>query len=223
MNTIAKVTKAVMGEVDERFDLTPVIEKNLTHKQVPRTLSWAGCFGGLAFLTFLIQIFTGILLLMYYKSDAERAWDSVTFIRSNVPMGWLIQRIHSVGANFMIALVFLHMARVAYLRIFRKPREFHWISGSVLLLTTTMLAFTGYLLPWTQLSYWGAKVGTEIPSAVPVLGEYIVLLIRRGPSISGETLGFFFAMHIWVLPGISILVMVMHFLMIRRTGISRPL
>jgi quinol-cytochrome oxidoreductase complex cytochrome b subunit len=160
---------------------------------------------------------------MYYKSDAERAWDSVTFIKSNVPMGWLIQRIHSVGANFMIALVFLHMARVAYLRIFRKPRELHWISGSVLLLTTTMLAFTGYLLPWTQLSYWGAKVGTEIPSAVPVLGEYIVLLIRRGPSISGETLGFFLAMHIWVLPGISILVMVMHFLMIRRTGISRPL
>jgi quinol-cytochrome oxidoreductase complex cytochrome b subunit len=115
------------------------------------------------------------------------------------------------------------MARVAYLRIYRRPRELHWISGAVLLLMTTMLAFTGYLLPWTQLSYWGAKVGTEIPSAVPVLGEYIVLLIRRGPSISGETLGFFFAMHIWVLPGISILVMVMHFLMIRRTGISRPL
>jgi cytochrome b6 len=211
-----------MGELDDRFDLTPVIEKNLTHKQVPRTLSWAGCFGGLAFLIFLIQIFTGILLLMYYKSDAERAWDSVTFVKSNVPMGWLIQRIHSVGANFMIALVFLHMARVAYLRIFRKPRELHWISGSVLLLTTTMLAFTGYLLPWTSFPT-GAQSGTEIPSAVPVFGEYIVLLIRRGASISAETLGFFFAMHIWVLPGISMLIMVMHFLMIRRTGISRPL
>jgi quinol-cytochrome oxidoreductase complex cytochrome b subunit len=152
--------------MDDRFDLTPVIEKNLTRKQVPRTLSWAGCFGGLAFLIFLIQIFTGILLLMYYKSDAERAWDSVTFVKSNVPMGWLIQRIHSVGANFMIALVFLHMARVAYLRIYRRPRELHWISGRSCC-DDTMLALR-YLLPWTV--YLGPN-GTEIPGG-PVTATY---------------------------------------------------
>jgi len=220
---IKQLTTRVWNELDDRFRLTPVIEENLTHKQVPRTLSWAGCFGGLAFLIFLVQVFTGVLLLMYYKPDPERAWDSVTFVKSNVPMGWLIQRTHAVGANLMIALVFLHMARVVYLRIFRKPRELHWISGSVLLICTTIMAFTGYLLPWTQLSYWGAKVGTEIPSAVPLLGESIVILSRRGPNISGETLGFFFAMHIWVLPAVAIGMMVMHFLMIRRTGISRPL
>jgi len=223
MSRLIELLKPIRKELDDRFDLTPVVQKNLTHKLVPRTLSWAGCFGGLAFLIFMIQVFTGILLLMYYKPDPERAWDSVTFIKSNVPMGWLIQRVHSVGANMMIALVFLHMARVVYLRIFRKPRELHWISGSVLLVATTMMAFTGYLLPWTQLSYWGAKVGTEIPSAVPLLGELIVVLIRRGYSISGETLGFFFAMHIWVIPAVSVLMMVLHFLMIRRTGISRPL
>ncbi len=217
------VLKSIKTALDERFDLTPVIEKNLTKKQVPRTLSWAGCFGGLAFLVFLIQVFTGILLLMYYKADPNRAWDSVTFIKSNVPMGWLIQRIHSVGANMMICLVFFHMARIVYLRIFRNPRELHWISGVLLAFLTTFMAFTGYLLPWTQLSFWGAKVGTEIPSAVPLLGETITMLIRRGEVISGETLGFFFAMHIWVLPAIAFMFMALHFVMIRRTGISRPL
>lgn len=223
MNKLYQLINAIRCELDERFDLTSLIEKNLTRKQVPRTLSWGGCFGGLAFLIFLIQVFTGILLLIYYKPDPERAWDSVTFIKSNVPMGWIIQRIHAVGANLMIALVLLHMARVVLLRIFRKPREFHWISGVILALTTTMMAFTGYLLPWTQLSFWGAKVGTEIPSAVPLLGEYIVIFIRRGQNISGDTLSFFFAMHIWVLPLVAMAMMAMHFVMIRRTGISRPL
>ena len=101
MKTILKKT---VQAVDERFDLTPIIEKNLTKKQVPKTLSWAGCFGGLAFLVFLIQLFTGVLLLVYYTPSTERAWDSVMFIKSNVSMGWLIQRIHAVAANMMICL-----------------------------------------------------------------------------------------------------------------------
>lgn len=217
------LVEPILEALDERFDLTPEIEKNLTRKWVPRTLSWAGCFGGLAFLVFLIQLFTGMLLLVYYQADPERAWDSVTFIKSNVPMGWLIQRIHTVGANMMICLVLLHMTRVAYFRIFRKPRELHWVSGVVLMFLTTVMAFTGYLLPWTQLSYWGAKVGTEIPSAIPLIGTSMVVLIRRGQSISGETLGFFFAMHIWMLPAIVVAMLGLHFVMIRRTGISKPL
>lgn len=208
---------------DERFQLTPIIEKNVTKKLVPCTLSWAGCFGGLALLCFLVQVFTGMLLLMYYKPAPEAAWDSVTFIKSNVPMGWLVQRIHAVAANVMIVLVLMHMARVAYYKIYRKPRELHWISGVVLLTLTMALAFTGYLLPWTQLSYWGAKVGTEIPGGVPLLGNAIVRWVRRGDTITGETLGFFFAAHIWILPAIISLFMVLHFVMIRRTGISRPL
>jgi ubiquinol-cytochrome c reductase cytochrome b subunit len=218
-----RVISRIREELDDRFDLTPVFEKNVTKKLVPRTLSWAGCLGGLALIVFMVQLFTGVLLLIYYKPDAAKAWDSVTFIKSNVPMGWLIQRIHSVGANLMIALVLMHFARVAYYQIFRKPRELHWISGVCLMLLTTMMAFTGYLLPWTQLSYWGAKVGTEIPSAIPLLGEHIVVLTRRGQAISGETLGFFFALHIWVLPAAAIGLMGLHFAMIRRTGISRPL
>jgi quinol-cytochrome oxidoreductase complex cytochrome b subunit len=218
-----RLVRTIYGWIDERFAVTPLLEKNVTRKMVPRTLSWAACFGGLSFLTFLVQVFTGILLLMYYKPHPEAAWDSVTFIKSNVTMGWLVQRIHAVAANLMIVLVLMHMARIAYYKIYRKPRELHWISGVFLALFTTIMAFTGYLLPWTQLSYWGAKVGTEIPSAVPVIGEGIVQWVRRGNAISGETLGFFFSLHIWVLPSVMVGFLAMHFAMIRRTGISKPL
>ena len=220
---LMKVARTIYKELDDRYDLTPVIEKNVTRKWVPRTLGWAACFGGLTLLIFLIQVFTGILLLTYYKPDPARAWDSVTFIKSNVSMGWLIQRVHAVGANTMIVLAMMHMARVAYYKIYRAPRELHWVSGTILLGLTMILAFTGYLLPWTNLSYWGASVGTEIPGAIPVVGEQIVAWARRGPTISGETLGFFFAMHIWVLPATAVGFMGMHFAMIRRTGISKPL
>jgi ubiquinol-cytochrome c reductase cytochrome b subunit len=215
--------RAIYHSIDERYNITPFVEKNVTKKLVPRTLGWAGCFGGLAFLTFLIQVYTGILLLIYYTPDPARAWDSVTFIKSNVPMGWLIQRVHTVSANVMIVLILMHMARIAYYRIYRAPRELHWISGVFLLGLTAMMAFTGYLLPWTNLSYWGASVATEIPTAIPVVGESVSLWVRRGPTISGETLGFFYAMHIWMLPGIAVILMGLHFVMIRRTGISKPL
>ncbi len=223
MHTLRRLRVATEQWFDERYELRPLIEKNVTKKQVPRTLSWAGCFGGLAFMVFLVQLFTGMLLLMYYKPTPEAAWDSVTFIKSNVPMGWLVQRIHVVGANLMIVLVIMHMARVAYYKIFRKPRELHWLSGVMLFGLTLGLAFTGYLLPWTQLSYWGAQVGTEIPGGLPLIGEAIMIWLRRGDNITGETLGFFFALHVWVLPAVAILLMLGHFAMIRRTGISRPL
>ncbi len=203
--------------------LLPLVKVHLPPLVVPRSLGWAGCFGGLALVQFTIQIYTGILLLIYYKADPMRAWDSVTFIKSNVPMGWLIQRVHTVSAKMMIALVLMHMARVAYYRIYRHPREWHWISGVILLSLTTFMGFTGYLLPWTNLSYWAASVGTEIPTAVPVVGDGIATWLRRGPNVSGETLGFFFAMHVAVIPALIAGVMGMHFIMIRRTGISKPL
>jgi quinol-cytochrome oxidoreductase complex cytochrome b subunit len=218
-----RIHHAIFTWLDSRYELRPLVEKNFTRKMVPCTLSWASCFGGLSLLVFIVQVFTGILLLMYYKPHPELAWDSVTFIKSNVPMGWLVQRIHTVGANLMIVLVFMHMARVAYFKIYRAPRELHWVSGVLLAVLTTLMAFTGYLLPWTQLSYWGAKVGTEIPGAVPVVGAELVKWVRRGDTITGETLGFFFALHIWVLPAVIVAFMGMHFAMIRRTGISRPL
>lgn len=217
------VLRKIYDFFDSRYHVTPALEVNVTKKLVPRTLGWAGCFGGLALFTFLTQVFTGALLLMFYKPDPARAWDSVMFVKSNVSMGWLVQRIHAVGANVMILLVLLHMARVAYYRIFKPPRELHWVSGVVLFFLTTALAFTGYLLPWTQLSFWGAKIGTEIPRAVPGFGPMLVEWARRGKTLGPETLGFFFSLHVWVLPAIISGFMAMHFVMIRRTGISKPL
>ncbi len=208
---------------DNRYHLQPLLEKNVTRKLVPKHLTWAACFGGLAFFTFLVQLFTGALLMMYYKPHPEQAFDSVMFIKSNVPMGWLIQRIHAVSANIMIILVMLHMARVAYRRIFRSPRELHWVSGILLLIFTMFMAFTGYLLPWTQLSFWGAKVGTDIMAAVPVVGPEMMVWVRRGPGISGNTLGFFYALHVAILPGAMMAFLAAHFFMIRTTGISEPL
>ena len=128
-----RLLSSVYRGLDERYQLTGFVEKNFTKKWVPRTLGWAGCFGGLAFLLFLIQVYTGILLLIYYKPDPAGAWDSVTFLKSNVQMGWLIQRVHTVGADMMIVLVMMHMARIAYYKIYRSPRELHWVSGVVLL------------------------------------------------------------------------------------------
>jgi quinol-cytochrome oxidoreductase complex cytochrome b subunit len=206
-----------------RLRLKPLIGAHLPPLVVPKSLGWAGCFGGLAFVQFLIQVYTGILQLVYYKPDTLRAWDSVTFIKSNVQMGWLVHRIHTVGAKMMIALILMHMARIVYYKIYRRPRELHWISGVTLLLLTTFMGFTGYLLPWTNLSYWAANVGTEIPSAVPFVGEGISVWLRRGPNVSGDTLGFFFAMHVAVVPSIIVFLMGLHFIMIRRTGIAKPL
>lgn len=206
-----------------RFGVKRFLEPHLPPSLVPRWMGWGGCFGGLAFLVFLIQAYTGVLLLMYYKPDPARAWDSVTFIKSNVRMGWLIQRVHSVGSHMLIVLVLMHMARVAYYKIYRPPREYHWLSGVVLLGLTVFMAFTGYLLPWTNLSYWAVSVAAEIPSAIPFVGEDISTWLRRGPIVSGETLGFFYALHVAVLPITIVLGMAVHYIMIRRTGISKPL
>ncbi len=206
-----------------RFGLQKLLKPHLPPSMVPRWMGWAGCFGGLAFLLFLIQVYTGVLLLTYYKPDPAHAWDSVTFIKSNVRMGWLIQRVHTVGADMLIVLVLMHMARIAYLKIYRHPREFHWVSGVVLLGLTVFMAFTGYLLPWTNLSYWAVSVGTELAGAVPFVGDAFATWLRRGPVVSGETLGFFYALHVSVLPAVIMLGMLAHFIMIRRTGISRPL
>ena len=206
-----------------RFGFRKFLEPHLPPSMVPRWMGWGGCFGGLAFLLFLSQVYTGILLLTYYKADPARAWDSVTFIKSNVRMGWLIQRVHTVGADMLIVMVLLHMARVTYYKIYRPPHEYHWLSGVVLLCLTVFMAFTGYLLPWTNLSYWAVSVGTEIPGSVPVVGEQIATWLRRGPVVSGETLGFFYALHVAVLPISIVLGMATHYIMIRRTGISKPL
>lgn len=223
MKIIVGIREHVLDFLDERFGFREVLEKNLTKKLVPKKLTWFGCFGGLALVMFILQVGTGVFLMMYYRSTPDEAFSSVQMIKEEVPYGWLIQRLHSVGSNVMIILVMLHMLRVLYKGIYKSPRELHWVSGMILLFMTTVMGFTGYALPWTQLSYWAATVGTEMPGAIPFIGEMLVHFTRGGPQLSGVTLTRFYALHVVGIPAIMLMFMGAHFVMIRRTGICTPL
>ena len=223
MELIKDINKKVLDWLDERYDARQWIRENLTEKLVHKHINWLYCFGGLSFLGFLLQIGIGIFLMMYYIPTPKDALASVQNIANNIPFGWLFQRLHSIGANVVNLLVMFHMLRVLYHGAYKKPREFQWVSGVFLLLITMAMSFTGYLLPWTQLSYWGATIGTEMPGATPIVGEWLVQLIRGGVQITGITLTRFYAIHVVVLPLTLIGFLGIHFLMIRKVGISGPM
>ena len=193
------------------------------NRSVPDETGLPHTLGSATLFLLVVQVVTGIILAMNYSPAPEHAYDSITFIMSQVVFGPALRGLHHWGSSALVILVGLHMLRTFVWGSYKAPREVTWMAGVVLLLIVMGFAFTGYLLPWTQLSYWGAKVGTEIPGAVPAIGPQLVEWVRRGKSISGETLGFFFALHIWVIPAVITGFMGMHFAMIRRTGISRPL
>ncbi|MEK7376350.1 MAG: cytochrome b N-terminal domain-containing protein, partial [Candidatus Margulisiibacteriota bacterium] len=165
------------GELDRRLDMREALEK-LLKKPVPKHVNWLFCFGGITFLCFVIQVVTGILLLFYYKPTPAEAYSSVVHITNGVPFGWLIRSVHAWASNLMITFVFLHMIRVFVYKAYKEPRDFNWVIGVTLLCLTLGFGFTGYLLPWNQLSYWATTVGTEIPGAVPVIGPHIKLILR---------------------------------------------
>jgi quinol-cytochrome oxidoreductase complex cytochrome b subunit len=209
--------------LDRRYGLTPIIEKNLSTKLVPNNLSMWGCFGGLTFFVFILQVITGAYLMIYYHPTPEEAFESVQFIRHHVGQGWIVHRVHSVGSNVMVVFVLIHFLRVLYKRVYQNPRELHWVSGVALLAMTLFMGFTGYILPWTQQGYWAAKIGTEIPSAIPLIGDQIVLWIRGGPELNELTLSRFYALHVFILPGTIIAFLAWHFAMIRATGCADQL
>lgn len=209
-------------ELDSRLDFRQALEKVLK-KPVPKHINWFFCFGGITFFCFILQVVTGILLMLYYKPTPAEAYSSVVHITNSVPFGWLIRSIHHWSANFMIAFVFLHMIRVFVYKAYSPPRDFNWVIGAMLLSVTLGFGFTGYLLPWTQLSYWATTVGTEIPGAIPILGPHLKYIMRGGTEVSGETLIRFFAAHVVVLPLVTGLFLFLHFLIIRKQGISDPL
>lgn len=209
---------------DERFQAREFTEMYLTGKMVPpHAQNWLFCLGGLAFTGFLIQIFTGMFLMMYYKPTPEEAFKSVMYISNEVPFGWIFHQVHSIGATVMILTVMAHLLRILFMGAYKKPRELHWVSGMLLFLLTAITSFTGYLLPWTQLSYWGATVGTDMAGAFPQIGPYIIKVIRGGEQITGVTLTRFYALHVVALPLLLLALCGMHFVMIRQTGISDPL
>jgi cytochrome b6 len=217
-----KAKKRFYEYLNERFQLDSLITF-MKKKQVPmyRGTIWY-YFGGISLLLFIIQVVTGILLLLYYKGSAELAFESVQFISAKVKFGWLIRSIHSWSANLMILAVFIHMFSVLFTKAYKKPRELTWYSGFILLLLAMGFGFTGYLLPWNELSLFATKVGTDIPKAIPLIGGFVMNLLRGGEEVTGATLSRFFGFHVALLPGIFIIVLAAHLIFIQRQGMSEP-
>ncbi len=209
--------------VNDRLDIREILDLEVFDKLAPTHLGLLSCFGGITFFLFLTQIVTGLLLMVYYIPETEKAYDSVVMITNSVDFGWAVRGMHAWGANLMVVTVIIHMAKIFFSGIYKPPRELNWVNGVVLLLLTFGFAFTGYLLPWTQLSYWATVVGTETPAAIPVVGEFVKELMRGGSEISQVTLNRFFAIHVMILPITMGVFLVLHFFQIRRQGISGPM
>jgi cytochrome b6 len=208
---------------DERFDVRIPLQAFLK-KPVPKhAIRWYFCLGGITFALFVIQGVTGILLSLYYKPTPEQAYDSILFIMNNVRFGWLIRSIHSWSASLMIAFCVAHMLRVFITGSYKNPRELNWVAGTFLLLLTLAFGFTGYLLPWDQKALWGSTVGSEILGVVPLIGDALLGLLRGGAEITGLTLTRFYGLHMLVLPVLVFIFLAVHFVIIRRQGISGPL
>jgi len=208
--------------LDKRFNLSPLIEF-MRHKQVPvhRQSVWY-YMGGVTLFLFIIQVFTGILLLFYYQPGVNSAYESVRFITTKVNFGWLFRSIHSWSANLMVFFIFVHMFSTFFTRAFRKPRELTWVTGFVLLCLALFFGFSGYLLPWNELAFFATKVGTDIAAAVPVVGEAIKVLLRGGDDVTGATLLRFYAFHVAMIPALFTIFISLHLLFVQRQGMHEP-
>jgi len=208
--------------VRERLNIDPIIEF-ASHKSVP---TWKGSFwyyfGGVALFLFLVQIVTGILLLMYYQPGEKTAFESVRFIVTKVKFGWLIRSIHSWAANLFILAIFIHMFSVFFTKAFRRPRELTWYSGFVLLMLAMGLGFSGYLLPWNTLAYFATKVGTTIVAVVPFVGDPIMQFLREGKDVTTATLTRFYGLHVAIFPAIFTVILGLHMLLIQTQGMHEP-
>ena len=208
--------------LDERLPLAELTE-TLRHKTVPyhRHSIWY-YFGGMTLFLFGMQVGTGGLLLLYYRPSASEAYESVQFVVTRVPFGWLIRSIHAWAANLMVASAFAHLFSVLFLHAYRRPRELTWVSGVLLLLLTLAFGFTGYLLPWNDVSFFATRVGTDIAASVPIVGEGLVRFMRGGNDVTGATLTRLFGFHVAILPAIATALVGFHLLLVQRHGMSVP-
>jgi quinol-cytochrome oxidoreductase complex cytochrome b subunit len=209
--------------LDERLDLSGV-RHFIAEKGVPvHTQKIWYYLGGMTLFLFGVQIFTGILLLLYYRPSASEAYESVQFIVTQVQFGWLIRNVHSWSANLLIGLAFAHFFSVFFLKSYRKPRELTWLSGILLLFLMLGFGFSGYLLPWDELAYFATKVGTGIAGAVPFVGHFMLRLLRGGDDVTGATLSRFYGLHVAILPAMTTALVALHLLFVQRQGMSVPL
>ena len=217
------LTRRTVDWVDERYEISEPMSKIL-NKPVPRyATKWFYCLGGITAFLFVVQGITGIMLAFYYKPTPEAAFASIQFIETQVRFGAAIRMVHHWAANGMIVLCIAHMLRVFITGAYKPPRELNWVSGVILLIVTLAFGFTGYLLPWDQTAFWATTVGSEIAGSIPVIGDVALVFLRVGWDVTAATLSRFYALHIIIIPLITVVMMGAHFLMIRRQGVARPL
>ncbi|HMR02893.1 MAG TPA: cytochrome bc complex cytochrome b subunit [Candidatus Competibacter phosphatis] len=215
-------TTGLLGWIDERFPLTKSIREHLTEYYAPKNFNFWYFFGSLALLVLVNQILTGIWLTMSYKPSAADAFASVEYIMRDVDWGWLIRYMHSTGASAFFIVVYLHMFRALIYGSYKKPRELIWIFGVLIFLALMAEAFMGYLLPWGQMSYWGAQVIISLFSAIPGIGQDLSLWIRGDYVVSDATLNRFFSLHVIAVPLVLLGLVVAHILALHEVGSNNP-
>jgi ubiquinol-cytochrome c reductase cytochrome b subunit len=205
---------------DKRLQLAAPVREIAEHPVPRETASWWYVFGSAALTVFLFQVLTGIMLALVYVPSASEAWNSLQHLNHDVTLGWFIRALHGWGSNFMVAIVLIHMAQVFLFGAYKFPRELTWIMGVCLLLMTLGMAFSGQVLRFDQDAYWGLGIGASIISRMPLLGAGLVKMILGGPIIAGATLSRFFALHVFVIPGLLIGFVTLHVLMVVKLGVN---
>ncbi|MBC7717800.1 MAG: cytochrome bc complex cytochrome b subunit [Pseudorhodobacter sp.] len=218
----AGVGEKLMTWVDNRFPATKLYNEHLAEYYAPKNFNFWYFFGALALLVLVIQIVTGIFLVMHYKPDAALAFASVEYIMRDVPWGWLVRYMHSTGASAFFVVVYMHMFRGLIYGSYRKPRELVWIFGCGIFLCLMAEAFMGYLLPWGQMSYWGAQVIVNLFAAVPLIGPDLALLIRGDYVVGDATLNRFFAFHVIAVPLVLLGLVAAHIIALHEVGSNNP-
>jgi cytochrome b6 len=215
-----------MGKVydwfEERLEIQAIAD-DVTSKYVPPHVNIFYCIGGITFTCFIIQVATGFAMTFYYRPTVAEAFASVEYIMTEVNYGWLFRSMHRWSASMMVLMMILNIFRVYLTGGFKKPRELTWVTGVTLAVTTVSFGVTGYSLPWDQVGYWACKIVTGVPEAIPVVGSLLVELLRGSVSVGQATLTRFYSAHTFVLPVVAAVLLLTHFLMIRKQGISGPL
>src|SRR5580700_234408 len=215
-----RLMEAIGKWLDDRLQVGATLRETAEHPVPRETASWFYVFGSAAFVVFMLQIVTGIMLALIYVPSAGEAWNSLQTLNHSVTLGWFIRALHGWGSEFMVAMVLIHMVQVFLFGAYKYPRELTWMVGVFLLLMTLGMAFTGQVLRFDQDAYWGLGIGASIASRVPVMGPWIVNLMLGGPIIAGATLSRFFALHVFVVPGLLIAFVSVHLLMVIKLGIN---
>ena len=206
----------------ERLEIQAIAD-DITSKYVPPHVNIFYCLGGITLTCFIVQVATGFAMTFYYRPTVTEAFASVQYIMTEVNFGWLIRSVHRWSASMMVLNMILHVCRVYLTGGFKKPRELTWVTGVALASVTVSFGVTGYSLPWDRVGYWACKIVTGVPDAIPVVGGLLVEVLRGGVSVGQGTLTRFYSAHTFVLPVVAIVLMLTHFVMIRKQGISGPL